>query len=323
MELQSVVSLMADGKFHSGEALGEVLGVSRTAVWKYLQKLDQYGLVVESVRGRGYRLCGGVELLSEVAIRSGLSNDAAQVLTELDIVPTIDSTNARAMLKASSSGCSGYVCLAEHQVQGRGRRGRRWESPFGQNIYLSVVMEFSQGASALEGLSLTVGVAIVRALARLGVRGVGLKWPNDVLFDDKKLAGVLLEMTGDPSGECRVVVGVGLNFSMSEEAALIIDQPWVNVSDIASGVSRNDLAGALLNELLLILGSYNEKGFSAYRDEWEASHVHSGRKVILSTPLESFEGRVAGLTEAGGLKLLIDGVEREFSGGEVSLRGGD
>ncbi|WP_338109500.1 bifunctional biotin--[acetyl-CoA-carboxylase] ligase/biotin operon repressor BirA [Pseudomaricurvus alkylphenolicus] len=319
MNLQAILELMGDGEYHSGAALGEVLGVSRTAVWKHLQKLESYGLPLESVKGKGYRLPGGLELLDETRIKSGLSADAQAFLSQLDIRQSVESTNLLAMERAASGG-HGYVCLAEHQTGGRGRRGRRWSSPFGQSLYLSAVVQFEGGAAALEGLSLAVGVALVRALSALGGQGVGLKWPNDVLFDGRKLAGVLLEMTGDPAGACQVVVGLGLNIKVSEQAAREIDQPWADVGQILPGVSRNQVAVAVINELLPVLGSFEVQGFGAYREEWQAAHVYHHQEVRLSTVSEEIVGRVLGVSATGALRLDVNGQEQEFAGGEVSLR---
>ncbi|WP_439136337.1 bifunctional biotin--[acetyl-CoA-carboxylase] ligase/biotin operon repressor BirA [Pseudomaricurvus sp.] len=320
MNLQAILSLMADGEYHSGKDLGELLGVSRTAVWKYLQKLEAYGIPLESVKGKGYRLPGGLELLDAKRVRAGLSGAAAGFLSELDVRQSVDSTNVQAMARAGAGGAQGYVCLAEHQTAGRGRRGRAWVSPFGQSLYCSVVVEFDGGAAALEGLSLAVGVALVRAVKQLGVEGVGLKWPNDVLWEGRKLAGVLLEMTGDPAGVCQVVVGIGLNVRMAEASAVAIDQPWADMNQILPGVSRNELAAALLDQLLPMLATYHLAGFSTYRQEWEVAHVHAGREVKLLTASEDIRGVALGVTDSGALRLQIGDTVQEFNGGEVSLR---
>ncbi len=320
MEAKQILELMADGNFHSGKVLGELLGVSRTAVWKHLQKLSDFGIELESVKGKGYRLSGGLELLDESKIKGALSSEAHGFLSCIDVFQSTDSTNVRAMARASESDAHGYVCMAEHQTQGRGRRGRAWVSPFGQSLYFSVVVEFSGGAAALEGLSLAVGVALTRAVQKLGAKDVGLKWPNDILWRGRKLAGILLEMTGDPSGACQVVVGVGLNVSISEAAAAAIDQPCVGLSELVPGVSRNALAAEVLNELLPVLGGYQREGFSAYRDQWSALNVHAGKVVALATASESVEGEVVGVSATGALLLSVGGVIQEFNGGEVSLR---
>lgn len=321
MNLQAILALMADGEYHSGKDLGELLGVSRTAVWKHLQKLEAYGIPLESVKGKGYRLRGGLELLDADRIRAGLSPVAAGFLSELDVRQSVDSTNVQAMARAVAGGAHGYVCLAEHQSAGRGRRGRAWVSPFGQSLYCSVVVEFSGGAAALEGLSLAVGVALVRAAKQLGAEGVGLKWPNDVLWQGRKLAGVLLEMTGDPAGACQVVVGIGLNVSMAQESAADIDQPWADMNQVLPGVSRNELAAVMLDQLLPVLATYHLQGFAAYRQEWEAAHVHAGSDVRLLTVSEDIAGVALGVTDSGALRLQIGDTVQEFNGGEVSLRG--
>jgi len=319
MELQVILGLLADGDYHSGKVLGELLGVSRTAVWKHLQKLEAYGLPLESVKGKGYRLLGGLELLDAGRITASLSAEARAGLAELELCESLDSTNRLAMTRAQSGGAHGYVCLAEHQTDGRGRRGRQWASPYGQSVYLSAVAEFDGGAAVLEGLSLAVGVALVRALKRAGAGGVGLKWPNDVLADGRKLAGILLEMSGDVAGVCQVVVGVGLNVSVAAGVA-DIDQPWVDVAELVPDVSRNDLVGFILDELLPLLMNYQRLGFAAYRDEWEALHVHQGCEVELSTVALLTQGVALGVTSTGALRVDVDGSEQIFNGGEVSLR---
>jgi len=319
MELQVILGLLADGDYHSGKVLGELLGVSRTAVWKHLQKLEAYGLPLESVKGKGYRLLGGLELLDAGRITASLSAEARTGLAELELCESLDSTNRLAMTRAQSGGAHGYVCLAEHQTNGRGRRGRQWVSPYGQSVYLSAVAEFDGGAAVLEGLSLAVGVALVRALKRAGAGGVGLKWPNDVLAGGRKLAGILLEMSGDVAGVCQVVVGVGLNVSVAAGVA-DIDQPWVDVAELVPDVSRNDLVGFILDELLPLLMNYQRLGFAAYRDEWEALHVYQGCEVELSTVALLTQGVALGVTSTGALRVDVDGSEQIFNGGEVSLR---
>lgn len=319
MELQSILALLADGQYHSGKDLGGLLGVSRTAVWKHLQKLEAYGVPLESVKGKGYRLPGGLELLDAGRIEGALGGLAKSMLSELRVCESTDSTNRMAMDRAQEGGAHGYVCLAEHQTNGRGRRGRQWQSPYGQSIYLSVVAEFDGGAAALEGLSLAVGVALVRALSRAGVESAGLKWPNDVLANGRKLAGILLEMSGDVAGLCQVVVGVGLNVSVAPGAA-DIDQPWVDVTELVPGVSRNDLVGYILDELLPLLMTYSQLGFAAYREEWESLHVYQGMEVELNTVSKSSSGVALGVTETGALRVSVAGEEQLFNGGEVSLR---
>lgn len=321
MTTEALLQALADGEFHSGEELGQVMAVSRTAVWKQVKKLEELGLDVESVKGRGYRLAGGVELLDKAVIERGLLPGVKEQVSLFDVLGVVESTNKLAMEYALSKPGSGYVCTAEQQTAGRGRRGKPWHSPYAGNIYLSVVWEFASGAAALEGLSLAVGVAVVDALNACGVEGVQLKWPNDLLFNHRKLAGILLEMTGDAAGPCQVVVGIGLNVMMSSDSAGKIDQPWVDVDTITGGgVSRNQLMSALLNQLLPLLAHYERDGFAAYREQWQQLDAFAGQQVFVSLGQEVVTGKAAGVDSDGALVLETASGRRLFSGGEVSLR---
>lgn len=314
----TLLQLLSDGEFHSGSSIGEFIGVSRTAVWKHLQKLAELGLVVESVKGRGYRLMGGIELLSECHINTLMTPEALSYLSVLDVLTITESTNSVAMEYAREGKANGYVCLAEYQKAGRGRRGRQWVSPFGHNIYLSLVWRFEGGALQLEGLSLAVGVIIARVLDSMGLQRLSLKWPNDILLDERKLGGVLLEMSGDPSGLCEVVIGIGLNVRMSE--SVDIDQPWSSVTQQLPNVSRNELVARLLNELLPMLADFPDTGFATYLDEWEAYDIHRGKNVRVIAGTSSQEGIAQGVFNNGALRLCVDGEEKAIYGGEVSLR---
>lgn len=323
MALKKLLGTLADGGFHSGEELGELLGVSRAAVWKQLQKLQEAtGLELESAKGRGYRLMGGLELLDRTRVLAALSAEAESLLTSLSLLDQVDSTNRLALLEAQNGEGRGYVIAAEQQSAGRGRRGRTWVSPYGRNIYCSAIWEFDGGAAALEGLSLAVGIAVVKALTSVGARDVGLKWPNDIVWNDRKLAGILLEMTGDAAGRCQVVVGIGINVSMSESAAArTIDQPWVDVGTVVGGpVSRNVLLGSLLSELLPLLSQFERSGFPHFRNAWSALDRIAGREVCVHLGEQIVVGTAAGVSESGALLVDTPAGRQSFHGGEVSLR---
>ncbi|ACE83708.1 bifunctional biotin--[acetyl-CoA-carboxylase] ligase/biotin operon repressor BirA [Cellvibrio japonicus] len=320
--LRSILNCLSDGNFHSGEELGTLLGVSRAAVWKQLQKLEQLGIHVASVKGKGYSIAGGLDLLDVDILKEDLSVIGQNDWCQLNVVPFLDSTNTFLMQLPTAHAA---ICLAEVQTAGRGRRGRHWHSPFAQNIYLSIGWGFEGGAAALEGLSLATGVAVVRALERLGFSGISLKWPNDVLYEQKKLAGILIEMSGDPSGSCQVVVGVGLNVNMSLSVAPEIGQPWTDLSLIAQVLGivhpgRNILAAMLIDELVQLLKSYSNTGFVAYKPEWEARNAHKGLSVELVSPVSCVSGVVLGVNPQGALRLQTAEGEQLFYGGEISLR---
>jgi BirA family biotin operon repressor/biotin-[acetyl-CoA-carboxylase] ligase len=324
MAAATLIKVMADGNFHSGEELGQLMSVSRAAVWKQIKKIESMGLAVESVKGKGYRLVGGVDLLNQDLILAGLSPEVGLLVSELDVRDVVDSTNVQALNRAVKGPSSGYVCTAEQQTAGRGRRGKSWLSPYAGSIYLSIVWEFTGGAAALEGLSLATGVVVVESLKDLGLEGVQLKWPNDLLCDGHKLAGILLEMTGDAAGPCQVVVGVGLNVAMSSDLGARIDQPWVDVNTVAGKkYSRNELLITLLNGLLPMLASYENVGFSAYKERWQDLDAFSGQQVSVSVGREVVSGVAMGVDSTGALRVETPSGMRQFNGGEVSLRRSD
>jgi BirA family biotin operon repressor/biotin-[acetyl-CoA-carboxylase] ligase len=319
MSQELLLSVLSDGKFHSGDELGEMLGVSRTAVWKQLKKIEELGLSLVSVKGKGYCVEGGLDLLNADTISASLSDVAETLVSDIDVRSVVDSTNAIAMGRAAL-GRGGYICTAEQQTAGKGRRGKTWHSPYASNLYLSVVWEFSAGAVALEGLSLAVGIAVVEALKKSGVSGAALKWPNDVLHDSKKMAGILLEMTGDAAGPCHVVIGIGLNVAMSEGA--VIDQPWTDVYTVnPSAANRNKLLALILNELMPILATFQQQGFSAYRDRWVELDAFMGKDVAILLGEELVMGVACGVDDSGAIVLeTATGERRTYNGGEGSLR---
>ena len=317
-----LIEILADGRFHSGEQLGARLGISRTAVWKQLRKLESMGLGLEKRHGIGYRIAEGTELLAIESIERGFLVSTRRAIKHIELFATIDSTNTYARDRATEQSCGGLLVLAEQQTAGRGRRGKTWVSPFASHLAMSLVWDFEHGARALEGLSLAVGVAVRRALRAQGVDKVELKWPNDVYSGGKKMAGILLEMIGDPTGNCSVVVGVGINYRLCDGNAQSIDQPWTDVaSEAASCPSRNVLCSALVDHITAVLGGFAEHGFAPYRQEWQDADAYYGRQCILSTVRESTSGKVVGVDDRGALLLeLSDGVQQTFIGGELSLR---
>lgn len=322
-----VLEILSDAQFHSGESLGQALGVSRTAVWKQLQKLESMGLQLESVKGKGYRVPQDFELLQDKKITAHLSTTAKTQLQALQIHQSLDSTNRLAAdeimhRQSAQDSASGTVILSEYQTSGRGRRGKHWVSPFASNIYLSVIWDFDSGASALQGLSLSIGVAVRRALTQLGVDAVQLKWPNDIYINQKKLGGILLEMVGDPAGQCTVIIGIGINVTMPAKSAEPIDQQWTDLKSCAGKyVSRNQLAALIIENCFNVLADYEVQGFTAYRDEWQANDAFQGKQGTIITPKQSIAGTVRGVDNFGALQMeLKNGEINSFIGGELSLR---
>ncbi|WP_149088208.1 bifunctional biotin--[acetyl-CoA-carboxylase] ligase/biotin operon repressor BirA [Pseudomonas prosekii] len=312
----TLLKLLKDGRFHSGQALGAALGISRTAVWKQLQHLEaELGLSIHKVRGRGYQLAAPLTLLDpgEIDAKPPANSWPAQVFD------SIDSTNAEALRAIERGQAVPFLILAERQTAGRGRRGRKWVSPFAENLYYSLVLRIEGGMRQLEGLSLVVGLAVMQALRNQGVSGVGLKWPNDLLVGQKKIAGILLELVGDPADVCHVVLGLGINVNM--QTADEVDQQWTSMR-LESGkvFDRNLLVAELGVVLQAYLNRHQSEGFAAIYAEWEQNHLWQGRAVSLIAGVNRIDGVVAGIDSQGALRLQVDGVEKVFSGGELSLR---
>lgn len=312
----ALLNLLRDGEFHSGESIGLVLGVSRAAVWKKLQKFDALGLRLESVKGKGYRLLDVVDSLDAEVIAAGLASISVEVFQELD------STNAELLRRlASGDVASGAVVVAEQQTAGRGRRGREWVSPFAKNLYFSTVWNFSGGAQALDGLSLVVGLSVVEALEALGVQGAGLKWPNDVLLDNKKLAGVLLEIAGDATGFCQVVIGVGLNVNMAMGESHGITQAWTSLQQSMGEVlDRSQVLNALLQRLMKNIARFEAEGLAPFTAAWLRYDAFMEKEVAVALGERQILGVAKGITAAGLLKVDVAGELQTFNGGEVSLR---
>ena len=312
----TLLKLLKDGRFHSGEALGAALGVSRSAVWKQLQHLEaELNLPIHKVRGKGYQLASPLVFLSA----EDIALHAPSLAWPVHISDSIDSTNAEA-LRLVDAGCAApFLVLAEQQTAGRGRRGRKWVSPFAQNVYYSLVLRIEAGLRQLEGLSLVVGWAVMQALRESGVRGAGLKWPNDVLVGQKKIAGILLELVGDPADICHVVLGIGINVNM--QRADEVDQQWTSVQlETGFPVDRNALVAQLGLQLQGYLDQHRKGGFVALQEEWEQNHAWQGRPVSLIAGVNQVDGVVLGVDRQGALRLDVVGVEKIYSGGELSLR---
>nr|VFK30641.1 MAG: BirA family transcriptional regulator, biotin operon repressor / biotin-[acetyl-CoA-carboxylase] ligase [Candidatus Kentron sp. MB] len=317
-----LLHLLSDGGFHSGETLGSVLGIGRSAIWKLVRSLETMGIDVFAVRGKGYRLSDSIVLLQRERILAEIGEEAAGHISEMEILPEIDSTNNYLLARAQGLG-NGHVCLAEYQSSGRGRRGRHWVSPFGANIYLSVLRYFDALPDGPQGLSLMVGVAVASALTSIGVTEVGLKWPNDLLWKNRKLGGILLELAGEPGGRWQVVIGLGLNVNLPAESGKHIDQPWVDLKTVIgdhSDLDRNLIAGRILRHLLLELERFSRHGFTPFRPLWESHDVTRNRPVVIKELHRETRGLSQGVDDTGALLLSVDGQVRRILSGDLSLR---
>lgn len=316
-----LLEILADGRFRSGEALGLELGISRAAIWKQLRALRRWGVDIQAVRGQGYRLAYPLEFLHADTLRAHLSRAAQVAIPRVDIFTELDSTNTYLKALAQDGAPSGTVCLAEMQRAGRGRLGRVWVSPFASNLYLSLLWRFAAGPASLAGLSLVAGVALVRALKDFVPEGLGLKWPNDVQWQGRKVAGVLIEMAGESAGPSHAVIGIGVNVRMPDASAAEIGQPWTDlVRCLGEPPSRNVLAAAILESLIETLRVFESEGLPPFLDAWREHDVVAGKSVQLHLPNGMITGEAQGIDANGALVLRIGDELRRFASGEISLR---
>ncbi|MCE0802972.1 bifunctional biotin--[acetyl-CoA-carboxylase] ligase/biotin operon repressor BirA [Buttiauxella sp. S04-F03] len=310
----TLISILADGEFHSGEQLGEQLGMSRAAINKHIQTLRDWGVDVFTVPGKGYSLPDPIQLLNEELIKSQIETGSVAVL------PVIDSTN-QYLLDRIESLQSGDACIAEYQQAGRGRRGRQWFSPFGANLYLSMFWRLEQGPAAAVGLSLVIGIVMAEVLRELGAENVRVKWPNDLYLNDRKLAGILVELTGKTGDAAQIVIGAGINLAMRNVATDVINQSWINLQEAGINIDRNALAIRIIKELRRALYLFEDEGLIPFLPRWELLDNFINRQVRLIIGDKEIHGISRGINEQGGLLLEQDGVIKPWVGGEISLRG--
>jgi len=309
----TLISILADGEFHSGEQLGERLGMSRAAINKHVQTLRDWGIEVFTVPGKGYSLPEPIQLLDEALIRSRITQGNIAVL------PVIDSTN-QYLLDRLNELHSGDACVAEYQQAGRGRRGRTWISPFGSNLYISMYWRLDQGPAAAIGLSLVIGIVMAEVLRDLGADQVRVKWPNDLYLQDRKLAGILVELTGKTGDAAQIVVGAGVNLMMRKAQAEDISQSWINLQEAGVRIDRNMLAIRLVTELHTALKCFEQEGLAPFLSRWEKLDNFINRPVKLIIGEREIIGISRGIDAQGALLLEQDGVIKPWVGGEISLR---
>lgn len=309
---------LADGNFHSGQALAEQFGVSRTAIANYIQELEQVGLDVFKVKGKGYGLSRALVLLDAQRIKQLQSSDMSPVLVQ----HITDSTNQQLMqmLDGKAPLAKGSVIVAEAQTAGRGRRGRAWYSPYGSNLYFSYYWKLEEGVQAAMGLSLVAGCALCTLLQREYQVAAQLKWPNDIYIDGRKIAGILVELAGQVDAACNIIIGIGLNIALPDTALQHIDQPYSDLTQkYGHVIDRNQLIVQLQSELTLALRCFESQGFKPFQQTFNDYDFFSKRQVTLSGSTTA-SGTCLGVNEHGAILLERDGQVQAFYGGELSLR---
>jgi BirA family transcriptional regulator, biotin operon repressor / biotin---[acetyl-CoA-carboxylase] ligase len=316
-----LLSLISDGKFHSGEELGRSLSISRTAVWKMISSFSEYGLDVFSIRGKGHRLSRPIEFLDNDQLLFHINPAIRPLIGSLTVHTVTGSTNQCLLEMSGESDFHTHVMLAEFQTAGRGRRGNRWFSPFGAGVSLSVGWQFDSPPEPLTAVSLAAGVAAIDCLEKFGICEAKLKWPNDIHWRDRKLGGILLEMEGESAGPCRIVLGIGINFSFPGYVEEMIDQPWIDIAGIIKPLpSRNAFAGVLISEIMRMLDSLKVNRIPEIIENWRRHDCMKGRQATLIFPGKSIRGKVLGVDNHGHLLMSVNGKICRYSSGEISLK---
>jgi BirA family biotin operon repressor/biotin-[acetyl-CoA-carboxylase] ligase len=332
-----ILKHLDDGKFHSGETLAKHFRVSRSTIWNAIKAAQAVGISIFSVHGRGYQLARPVTLLNQSNVQKAylqatnrLNQNTKYLNNAIEVHDCLASTNSYLMAKVNDPFVNGLCVATNLQTQGRGRRGRNWQARLGESLTFSVLWRFQCGAAGLSGLSLAVGVAIVRALHYFGLSQAKLKWPNDLVVKSvkhdqttiEKLAGILIELQGDMEGPSAAVIGVGINLVLSDQLKQQIDQPSTAIANIGNHeIDPNELLGRLLYELQNVLIEYEQVGFVGFKAAWLAAHAYQDEKVRMLHPdgTETI-GFIHDIADDGALMIDTQEGLKRFTAGEISLR---
>ncbi|HGJ5875973.1 MAG TPA: bifunctional biotin--[acetyl-CoA-carboxylase] ligase/biotin operon repressor BirA [Arsenophonus sp.] len=309
----TLIRILSDGNIHSGEQLGELLGMTRAGINKHIHTLRKWGIEVNAITSKGYQLTRKMDLLDYERIY-GLVRRGNIV-----VKPVINSTN-QYLLEHIDQLSSGDACVAEYQTAGRGRRGRYWASPFGCNLYLSLYWHLDQGPAAVMGLSLVAGIVIAETLNKLSGSNIKVKWPNDLYLNEKKLAGILIEMIGKTGDAAHIVIGIGLNIAMSRNYETNINQGWINLEQAGIQIERNVIAGQIILVLRHELVQFEKYGLVPFIKRWLALDNFLHKKVRLYIGDHHESGIVKGINEHGAILLEQNGDIVSYIGGEISLQ---
>lgn len=308
-----LLQILCDGQFHSGQKLAEGLGVSRTSIASYIKQFSEKGLDIYCVKGKGYRLSKPLFLFDREAVAAGYPH-------QVHLLDEVDSTNAWLMARLDQLEHGALVCC-EYQSAGRGRRGRNWLTPIAGQLAFSLYWQHHGGMEAVMGLSLVVGIVIAKQLRQAGYADVGVKWPNDLYIQGKKLGGILVEMSGQADGAINLVVGIGLNVSLDTALAEQIEQPSADLAQFGKPVRRSELLIDCAQALDRAFTQFSEVGLTPFIALWDDYDVFAEQGVQLTFANQKrVEGINKGIDTQGNLMLEVDGQLHSFLAGEVSLR---
>ena len=320
--LKQLLSILSDGRCHSGEIIAHQLAMTRAGIWKTVRLAKSIGFDIESVARQGYQLKDNISFLTVKKIKNHLSTKQKNNLKTIEVFDEIESTNTYLLQKIYEFSKIPRLCLAESQTQGRGRRGRIWHSPYAQNIYLSLLWKFSASRSDFHGLSLVVAMAIAAVLENLGFSyPVKLKWPNDIFINEKKCGGILIETRGEMYDGAQVVIGIGLNVNMKKNTCHDISQEWISLCQLQNfSIDRNQLAAHLIDMIIEFLEKFDAVGFEPFQPMWERYDLTIGKIIQVVCHDKMIKGEACGIDKQGRLKLVTaEGRSIVINVGDVSL----
>lgn len=317
-----LMNILADGKCHNGNELGQAIGVSRSAIWKQINQLNELGVPVIHVQQKGYQLPKPLVLLNSDAISTELLAQGFKHAFNLQTFTELDSTNR--YLKDFEPSSEVQICCAEIQSQGRGRFGRLWYSPFGDNIYCSSRWNLQCDLAKLSGLSLISSLAVLASLNQLaGDQGIKIKWPNDILWNHKKLCGSLIEIIAETNGNAQVIIGIGLNVNLDPSIHVPFEKPWCSLYELCGRqFDRNLIIAKILVNLEIYLNQFMDADLNYFLSEWNQSDYLFDQEVTVSQPKGQLTGIARGINQWGQL-ILMDhqGITHYLSSGDTSLSG--
>jgi BirA family biotin operon repressor/biotin-[acetyl-CoA-carboxylase] ligase len=303
--IQKLISLLInnDNEFLSGQKLSAELGVSRTAVWKHIEELRKEGYDIVAVARKGYKLLSIPDAITAKEILNNLSTNIFG--KDIFFHQVVTSTQKIATEMAMSGAAEGTVIVAEEQTEGRGRLQRKWHTPSGNSVAMSIIIRPRILLNSTPHFTLLVAVSIVKAIKDISTLNPKIKWPNDILINGKKSVGILTELNAEADQINFLIVGIGINVNQS------IDDLPEEIQNIATSLAieagkkfrRAELIRSILTNLEYFYEKYIKEGFTSIKDIWEKESCTIGEKIIAKTSLETIEGRAVGITNDGILML--------------------
>jgi BirA family transcriptional regulator, biotin operon repressor / biotin---[acetyl-CoA-carboxylase] ligase len=317
-----LLRILADGELYSGQYLANKVGVSRTAIWKQINKIKEKNVKLIAIRGKGYQLEYPLELLNVNKIRDQLTPIVLQQLESIQVLYQTDSTNKVLMDALPNTPIHARVVLAEYQSNGRGRGTNKWMSAPGMGLCISIAWHFDYMPKSFSALSLATGVVLANSLCQ-GEDGnrIQLKWPNDLIYNNAKLGGILIETRGQHAGSVDVVIGIGINININTQFSCLIDQKVTDLSTVYGNLPpRNYIASIIINNIFNLLAEYPQNGFEKYIGDWHQLDISKGKKAVLHSSGKKIVGTVNNIDDNGNLVMVVNGKKVKFSSGDLSLR---